>query len=336
MIICENCNKEFTKESHGRKPRFCCESCRREWWKNNPSKSKRIVNIKTCENCGGKFKTTNKKQRFCSKDCGIEPRRGRTYYKKICPYCNKEFSTIYKRVVYCTSACGSRYNGLKMRRYKKCEYCGKDFYTDHYERTKYCSVECVITGKYGTKEERMEKKFKEKLEKYKVKECLFCKKTFVTNLSYKVYCSDICAYENQKILDRKKLAENYIPKEITCKECGISFTTNVGDKRTEFCSNKCRNKYHSNLYKDKRKKQLSRVFMEKVYFNKIYKRDKGICQICGKPVKYDKRPENPVGATIDHIIPLSKGGLHSMDNCQLAHRICNSLKSDIINYVYNT
>ena len=30
----------------------------------------------------------------------------------------------------------------------------------------------------------------------------------------------------------------------------------------------------------------------------------------------------------DHIIPLAKGGEHSWDNIQLAHRICNSLKAD--------
>ena len=32
------------------------------------------------------------------------------------------------------------------------------------------------------------------------------------------------------------------------------------------------------------------------------------------------------GGTIDHIIAVSVGGEHSVKNCQLAHRICNSLK----------
>ena len=30
----------------------------------------------------------------------------------------------------------------------------------------------------------------------------------------------------------------------------------------------------------------------------------------------------------DSVIPLSKGGEHSMANCQFSHRICNSLKSN--------
>lgn len=57
----------------------------------------------------------------------------------------------------------------------------------------------------------------------------------------------------------------------------------------------------------------------------------GICQLCGKPVdKFDIknghiRRNYP---TLDHIIPLSKGGTHTWDNVQLAHMSCNSGKCD--------
>jgi len=32
--------------------------------------------------------------------------------------------------------------------------------------------------------------------------------------------------------------------------------------------------------------------------------------------------------SLDHVIPLSKGGEHSMSNARLAHTYCNSIKSD--------
>ena len=32
--------------------------------------------------------------------------------------------------------------------------------------------------------------------------------------------------------------------------------------------------------------------------------------------------------SIDHVIPLSKGGIDTWNNVRLSHRICNSLKSD--------
>ena len=55
-------------------------------------------------------------------------------------------------------------------------------------------------------------------------------------------------------------------------------------------------------------------------------RDKGLCQICSLPV-LPKGADNDWDGTIDHIIPVSLDGEHSMANCQLAHRICNSLKN---------
>lgn len=56
-----------------------------------------------------------------------------------------------------------------------------------------------------------------------------------------------------------------------------------------------------------------------------------ICAICGKPVDKSLKSPHPLSATVDHIIPVSKGG-HPSDiaNLQLAHRCCNREKSDKI------
>lgn len=54
-----------------------------------------------------------------------------------------------------------------------------------------------------------------------------------------------------------------------------------------------------------------------------------ICGICGRPVDKSVRYPHPMSPTIDHIIPISKGG-HPADinNLQLAHYACNRMKSD--------
>jgi 5-methylcytosine-specific restriction endonuclease McrA len=53
----------------------------------------------------------------------------------------------------------------------------------------------------------------------------------------------------------------------------------------------------------------------------LYEKDSGICGICSLPVEISN-------ASIDHIIPVSKGGTHTWDNVQLAHYKCNIIKSN--------
>ena len=61
---------------------------------------------------------------------------------------------------------------------------------------------------------------------------------------------------------------------------------------------------------------------------KIYATQK-LCGICGQPVDFSLRYPNPMSKTVDHIIPINRGG-HPSDlaNLQLAHLSCNRQKSD--------
>lgn len=54
-----------------------------------------------------------------------------------------------------------------------------------------------------------------------------------------------------------------------------------------------------------------------------------ICAICGQRVDKKLKYPHPMSATVDHIIPVSKGG-HPSDilNLQLAHFYCNRQKSN--------
>ncbi len=53
----------------------------------------------------------------------------------------------------------------------------------------------------------------------------------------------------------------------------------------------------------------------------LWQRDGGICQYSGRPLSYDE-------ANIDHVLPRSRGGATSWENCVLADKRVNHRKGD--------
>ena len=78
---------------------------------------------------------------------------------------------------------------------------------------------------------------------------------------------------------------------------------------------KRREQYHR--YRARIRSQL----VTPVSFEAIYERDKGRCHICGRRVKKAE-------ASLDHLVPISKGGAHAPWNVALAHLNCNSRRGN--------
>lgn len=53
------------------------------------------------------------------------------------------------------------------------------------------------------------------------------------------------------------------------------------------------------------------------------------CWLCGKPIAFGLRRNHPMGPSLDHIIPISRGG-HPTDRSNLApaHYGCNAARGD--------
>lgn len=75
-----------------------------------------------------------------------------------------------------------------------------------------------------------------------------------------------------------------------------------------------------------RRAREKNAFVEVIDPLVVFERDNWICQLCNHPVSKLRGRETIDIASIDHIIPLAKGGKHSYDNVQLAHFTCNSRK----------
>jgi 5-methylcytosine-specific restriction endonuclease McrA len=58
----------------------------------------------------------------------------------------------------------------------------------------------------------------------------------------------------------------------------------------------------------------------------VYRRDGWVCGICREPVDPELESPHLMAASLDHVIPLCRGGTHTYDNVQLAHFLCNSIK----------
>ena len=115
-----------------------------------------------------------------------------------------------------------------------------------------------------------------------------------------------------------------------CPVCG-NLTT-----RPKYCSDKCAKKVERKGKEIKRRAKVRNAMVDKdITVLGLFKRDAGICYLCGKPCRLDdyvmQNGQKQCGdwyPSIDHVVPLSKGGKHSWDNVRLAHRICNSIKRD--------
>ena len=68
-----------------------------------------------------------------------------------------------------------------------------------------------------------------------------------------------------------------------------------------------------------------------ITLEKLFTRDAGKCYLCGEQCDWSDRTENVTGMrypSIEHVVPVSRGGLHSWENVRLAHFGCNIKKSN--------
>lgn len=80
---------------------------------------------------------------------------------------------------------------------------------------------------------------------------------------------------------------------------------------------KRRNPQDKRDYKHRRKARLRGAGAVDVFAKReIYERDGWLCGICGEHVA-------EADASVDHIVPVSKGGAHTRDNVRTSHIACN-------------
>lgn len=76
-----------------------------------------------------------------------------------------------------------------------------------------------------------------------------------------------------------------------------------------------------------RRARVRQLEAERVLISALYERDKGTCGICCKRVEWEPINRRMI-PSIDHIIPVSKGGGTTYANSRLAHLWCNQSRGN--------
>ena len=143
------------------------------------------------------------------------------------------------------------------------------------------------------------------------------------------FCSRPCALRSYR--DKARMVFAVLPRpSCTCAECGEQFFPLPGKKNRKFCRALCLARHSSRNAKHKRRVRLhGNGRKESISLAVLFKRDHGVCQICRRAVQPSAKGW-PSGASIDHIIPVSRGGEHTYENVQLAHIRCNTMRYAIL------
>lgn len=170
----------------------------------------------------------------------------------------------------------------------------------------------------------------------KCKKCGCVIERAASTFKYSNICCDNCE-NNRKLSEvREKLLQVFLivkdtktPK--TCKTCGGVFYSPYHNQL--YCSEKCKRKAKPKTSSIRKRCRKYGVYYDSaVTRQRVFERDKYICQICGKPTDPNDREWGTLGPlfpTVDHIVALANGGAHIWGNVQCAHAICNSYKRDL-------
>lgn len=349
--ICRGCGKPFERKYNAQK--FCFYECQYNYnqkidGKSHHTKPDGSVYHGICLYCGKAFEA-NRKRKYCSDEHGYQhtldkAKAERLKAKPLCQQCGKQLPL--KRTTFCSDACqklsekktdivwmpltdetvhqriAKRYDHIEHISGHssggvltvRCKMCGGEFQTTEQcsrKTMKLSCPHCVETEKQFEKEttehnrlinrlifllEKRQKSLRDT--ENRTKRCVICGKEFIPQHGRMLACSEICT-QKQKNLAKKQ------------------------SRHTRKVRKKCNGEIdHS------------------ISLEKLIMRDKNTCHICGhrcdsRDFVIDINGNYITGGnhpSIDHVMPLSKGGSHTWGNIKLAHHRCNSQKSDMLCY----
>lgn len=114
---------------------------------------------------------------------------------------------------------------------------------------------------------------------------------------------------------------------MTCAACGADF---MGDrKNTLSCSAPCAEEMKRRtgwVYRGRRRARLAAATDGTVETADVFALFGWTCHLCHDEIDPAVKHPDPMSASVDHVIPLARGGSHSVQNVRPAHLSCNLRK----------
>lgn len=211
---------------------------------------------------------------------------------------------------------------------RTCLYCLKPLGSNADPRKRYCSKKCSDDRRADAKKLKPQRK-----------ECDGCKSEFITSRPKQRFCSQVCSYDFNLERANKRYADfraaNPLPAiyHFTCDLCAVEFSKpyqvkGIAIQRGIYCED-CRPIAQSMRYRLKTvKRQSQTTHANRIAHEQLAERDGLNCYLCNEVIDMALPRTSKMGATIDHVVPLSRGGLDELDNLKLAHWSCNRAKSN--------
>jgi len=238
--------------------------------------------------------------------CSVDGCTRRAHVKKT-QMCYPHYSTAYRQD---QSARGMKRNRGSLKLIV-CAYepCGREHWVGQWSPTQFCSLTCSQRSRH-------------------------------------VRSRELVVYTGPPFVRKPKINKNPIPelvgrfKSRSCKVCNSWFLSLFADA---CCSADCQAEWkkkspsaieNKRIGRDRRRARKKDAFVENVHRKKIYEADGYRCHMCNRKCKQafvylkNSMVPHPLSPTIDHVIPLAKGGTHEPSNCRTACYQCNNRKGD--------
>ncbi len=239
-------------------------------------------------------------------------------HMSVCQRCGSEFVRPIPQK-YCSRACANRQTTTTSRQGRSCEVCGTIF-TANWSKQRTCGRACGVRIRKDPRHGKGKTVAPIEMRKVYFPTCKNCGQIFCSRRQ-RQFCARPCE-------DKWWNTQRQGPRFKPCVDCGTSVSCRRS--KCDDCVAKTRQARKARN-RARRRVLLQRLIVESFALAEIAVRDGKRCGICHGRVLMGRAVPHPKAPTMDHILPLAAGGEHSRSNMQLAHFICNSLKSDRVN-----